>query len=120
MSRNISNYIVYKAAHELVLKVYAVTQSFPREEKFGLISQMRRSSASVPTNLAEGAARDSEAEFRYFVNIARGSLAEFKYQLFLCRDLHYISNDLFAELEKKTNDIGKMLTGLHQKLKAKS
>ena len=81
---------------------------------------MRRSSASIPMNLAEGAARAGEAEFRHFVNIARGSLAELKYQMMLARDLGYIDKEMIHDLEDKAIEIGKMLTGLFQKLNAKS
>ena len=118
MGRDIRKYEVFKQAHRLVLRVYSVTRNFPSEEKFGLVNQMRRSAYSIPMNLIEGAARDSEAEFRHFVNIARGSCAEIQYQLQLCCELKYIIEKEFEELDEGYSDIGKMLTGLMKKLKA--
>ncbi len=118
MSRDISKYIVFQKSHDLVLNIYKTTHRFPNDEKYGLSSQMRRSAASIPMNLAEGAARAGEAEFRHFVNIARGSLAELKYQLMLARDLGYIEKEIMNDLVGKADEIGKMLTVLFQKLKA--
>ena len=120
MSREIKKYEVFKKAHQLVLKVYSITKKFPAEERYGLVSQMRRSAYSIPMNLIEGGARDSEAEFRYFVNIACGSSAEVQYQLELVRDLQYITQQEYVELDKEYNDVGKMLNGLMKKLSANS
>ena len=120
MSREIRKYTVFKKSHRLALDIYTVTKSFPAEEKFGLISQMRRSAYSIPMNLLEGGMRDSEAEFRHFVNIARGSCAELLYQIEFSRDLGYINTEKFIQLSTPCDEIGKMLTRLFQKLKAKS
>ena len=120
MARDVKNYTVFKKAHQLALDIYSVTRQFPSEEKFGLVSQMRRSAYSIPMNLMEGGMRDSEAEFRHFVNIARGSCAELQYQLEFSRDLGYIDSEKFSKLSEPCNEVGKMLTGLFQKLKAKS
>jgi four helix bundle protein len=119
MGRNIKKYEVFKHAHSLVLKVYAITKQFPPEEKYGLSNQMRRSAYSIPMNLIEGGARNSEAEFRQFINIARGSCAEIQYQLELIRDLEYISIETFNEIHSKYDKIGKMLNVLSSRLKAK-
>lgn len=83
---------VYKLAHNLTLKVYQYTQKYPLEERYGLVSQMRRASASVPMNLMEGSHRNNKKEYRQFVGIAKGSSAELKYQLLLSRDLSYITD----------------------------
>ena len=86
---------VFKLAHELTLKVFEITKTFPHEEKFGIVSQMRRAAYSIPMNLMEGSHRLSSKEFtkefRQFVGIAKGSTGEIKYQLLLVRDLIYIS-----------------------------
>jgi four helix bundle protein len=119
MSREVKKYEVYKKAHQLVLRIYAVTKKFPADEKYGLISQMRRCAYSIPMNLIEGGARNSEAEFRQFVNIARGSCAEIQYQLTLVRDLQYLAEGEYEVLDKSYEEIGKMLTGLMQKLNDK-
>lgn len=120
MARDVKNYTVFKKAHQLALNIYAITKLLPTEERFGLVSQMRRSAYSIPMNLIEGGMRDSEAEFRHFVNIARGSCAELQYQLEFSRDLGYIDSQKFTQLFSPYDEIGKMLTILFQKLKAKS
>ena len=120
MGRDIRNYKVSQLSHKLTLRIYELTKRFPAEERFGLISQMRRSAYSIPMNLVEGGARKSECEFRQFVNIAKGSSAEIQYQLELVRDLAYITNDEYTELNNTYTEVGKMLTGLLVKLKANS
>ena len=90
--------------------IYDVTRTFPNEEKFGLVSQMRRAAVSVPANIAEGFKRYSFKEKRHFYNIAEGSLEELKYFLILCKDLGYIaSNEEFIE---RANTVGRLLNGL--------
>jgi four helix bundle protein len=120
VSRDIKKYEVYKKAHQLVLKVYSMTRRFPSEEKYGLVSQMRRCAYSIPMNLIEGGARSSEAEFRQFVNVARGSYAEIQYRLELACDLEYINERQYSELDEGYSEIGKMLTRLIEKLTANS
>ncbi|NOZ60393.1 MAG: four helix bundle protein [Calditrichaeota bacterium] len=117
MSRNIRNYDVFKLSHEMVLKIYEVTKSFPKEERYGLTSQLRRAAYSIPMNLIEGGAKNSEGEFRRFVDIAVGSCAEVEYQLELCFDLKYLSESLFRPLGANYSSIGKMLNRLYQKLR---
>ena len=89
---------VFKLAHKLALKAYAATRTFPREELFGLGSQVRRATASVGMNLMEGALRLGSKEYRQFVGIARGSAGEVCYQLLLARDLKYIANQDYQEM----------------------
>lgn len=108
---------VFKLAHELTLKVYRITAEFPREESFGLVSQMRRAASSVGMNLVEGSMRLHRGEFRQFVGIARGSAAEVSYQLLLARDLGYISNKGYDDLRSAYERVGRMLTRLGQSLK---
>ena len=120
MGRDVRKYEVFKRAHQQTLKIYAMTKSFPSEERYGLVSQMRRSAYSIPMNLIEGGARIGEGEFRQFVNIARGSCAEIQYQLELVRDLGYITEQKFNEFNEDYTIVGKMLTSLLNKLSAKS
>ncbi len=82
---------VWKRSHALTLEIYGLTRGFSRDEIYGLTSQMRRSSSSIPTNIAEGCGRDSSAEFTRFLVIAAGSASELDYQILLARDLEYIS-----------------------------
>ena len=92
---------VWQEAMALVRRVYEVSASFPADEKFGLITQIRRSAVSVPSNIAEGAARGSRREFSQFLVIARGSLSELETQLRIARDLGYTdTSDMLDEVEK--------------------
>jgi four helix bundle protein len=109
---------VWQKAHELTLAVYQVTAAFPREELYGLTSQLRRCSASIPANLAEGCGRNGDAEFARFCSIAIGSASELEYHLLLAKDLKMIKPKDHAELSERAIEIQKKLTGLHQKLKA--
>lgn len=111
---------VFKKIHALVLKIYELTKQFPPEERFGLISQIRRSALSIPSNLIEGANRLNSKEYRQFVGIARGSAAELKYQLLLSRDLEYVSDDVYQSTNSEILDISKMLFGLAKSLEKRS
>lgn len=103
----------WKRAMELVKAVYQVTSSFPAEERYCLVQQMRRAAVSIPSNLAEGAGRNGAKEYLHFIGIARGSLAELDTQLQLSVMLGYTPQDHSAfELTDRT---GKLLTGLHKK-----
>jgi four helix bundle protein len=108
--------LVWQKAHELVLKVYDITKGFPREEQFGLASQMRRAAVSIPSNIVEGKARGTNKEYKRFLLISRGSLEELKYQLFLSRDLKYLDEMTYVNITELTDEIGKMLNGLVRKL----
>lgn len=90
-----SNLEVWKLAHQLTIDVYKITQNFPKSEQFGLVSQVRRSVSSVPTNIIEGQARQYKKEFIQFLYIAKGSLEETNYHLFLSKDLGYISEEQY-------------------------
>ncbi len=109
---------VWERAHHMILKIYKVTEKFPREELYGLISQIRRAGVSIPTNIAEGAIRSSDADFARFLYIALGSTSELEYLILLSQDLKYIKSELYNELNNEINEIKKMLIALIQKLKA--
>jgi four helix bundle protein len=107
---------VFKLSHSLTLEIYRITKSFPEEEKFGLISQMRKAAYSIPMNLMEGAHRLGSKEYRQFIGIARGSTGEIKYQLLLVRDLNYISENEYSDLLSKYERVSQMLTKLAKSL----
>ena len=109
--------MVWQKAHELTLSVYQDTTSFPVDERFGLTSQLRRASASIAANIAEGCGRDGDAELERFLTIATGSASEVEYHLLLARDL-----ELLAEADDRRNneqicELKRMLASLIQKLK---
>lgn len=108
---------VWKMSMEFVKEIYQVTESFPKSEVYGLTSQMRRSAISIPSNLAEGAARKGTKEFRQFLNVAQGSISELDTQIELAMMLNYIDKDLSEKLVEKLNSISKMLFGLARSLK---
>ena len=109
---------VWQKAHQLTLTVYRLTASFPQTERYGLTSQLRRSSASVAANLAEGCGRNGDAELARFCSIAMGSASESEYHLLLARDLKLLKVTDYAELTQQTTEVKRMLTGLIQKLTA--
>lgn len=114
--RKVEELDVFKLSHSLTLEIYRFTKSFPDEEKFGLISQMRKAAYSIPMNLMEGAHRLGSKEYRQFIGIARGSAGEIKYQLLLVRDLNYISNNEYSDLTSKYERVSQMLTKLARSL----
>ncbi len=107
---------VWKKSIELVTLVYEITKSFPTEEVYGITNQIRRSAVSIPSNIAEGAGRGSDAEFIRFLNIAQGSLSELETQLIISQNLKYLtSKEIFKILE----EIRKMMWGLKNYLQNK-
>ena len=108
---------VWKKAHELVLDVYRLTAVFPNEEKYGLVSQMRRASVSVPANIAEGYKRRSRKEKIRFYNIAEASLEELRYYFLLCDDLGLANNGM--DLDEKADSVARMLNGLIRKIESR-
>ena len=108
---------VWEKSHDLTLRMYELTSQFPREEIYGLTSQIRRSCASIPTNIAEGCGRGSSADFARFLQIAIGSANETEYLILLARDLKYLNANQYAELINTTIEVGKMLTALLKRLK---
>ena len=109
---------VWEKAHHLTLALYHVTTAFPREEMYGLTSQMRRAASSIPSNIAEGCGREGDAELSRFCTIARSSASELEYQLLLARDLKLIQPNEYEQLAQQTIEIKRMLTVLVQKLNA--
>ena len=107
---------VWQKAHQLTLTIYKITRSFPADERFGLTSQIRRSAASICSNISEGY-KKSRREFVRFLDISIGSLEETKYHLLLSRDLSYLKLDQFNELYNLSSEIGKMLNSLTNKLR---
>lgn len=107
---------VWQQAMRLTQTIYEITKSFPAEEKFGLVSQMRRAAVSIPCNIAEGAARQGKREFRNFVSMAQGSLSELDTQLELAVLLGYLRRERLDELSDQLLRIDKMLTGLIRSL----
>jgi four helix bundle protein len=108
---------VWRLSMELSRRVYRLTAGFPGEEKFGLVSQMRRAAVSIPSNLAEGAARSSNNEFRNFLSIARSSLSELDTQLDLSRQLDFITEKARTEVDVLLVRVDKMLYALYQSKK---
>ena len=109
---------IWQRSHTLTLKIYSVTQAFPKEEVYDLTSQMRRSASSVPTNIAEGCGRESLVEFKRFLTIAAGSSSELQYQCILSKDLDYLNETIFKELFDEISQIRRMIFGYAEKLKA--
>ena len=107
---------VWQKSHELTLAIYRVTRAFPRDEQYGVTSQLRRSAASIPANLAEGRCRQSDRDFRRFVGIALGSAAETEYHLVLSRDLGYIEDTQYDELSTSVQEVKRMLSALYTRL----
>lgn len=100
---------VWQKAHQLTLLVYQITKNFPSEEKFGLISQIRRAAVSIVSNIVEGFRRKSLKDSLNFYNISESSLEELKYQLLLSLELKFMSNDKFEEINSVAEQVGKML-----------
>ena len=110
------NLIAWQRCHELVLAVYRATEHWPANERFGLTAQIRRAAASAPTNIAEGSAKRGKAEFRRFLDIALGSLAEVSYQLELARDLGFLSEADWQAVEAARDAAGRVTWLLYRSL----
>ncbi len=108
---------VWEKAHQLTLEVYEATNKFPKEELYGLTSQIRRACASIPTNIAEGCGRGSNAEFSRFLQIAMGSASELEYHLLLAHDLKFLTEPAYVHLSASTIEVKKMLAALIIKIK---
>jgi four helix bundle protein len=108
--------VVWQKAHQLVLETYASTKSFPVEERFGLTSQIRRSSSSIPSNIAEGCGRRGNSEFHRFLQVAMGSASELEYQLLLAHDLKYVASTEYEPLNECLIEVKRMLASLISKV----
>lgn len=107
---------VWARAHDLTLEVYKTSARFPRQEMFGLTSQMRRCSASIGANVAEGCGRRGDGEFQRFLQIASGSASELDYHLLLAHDLGYLTENDYVRLAGTLTELRKMLTRLVQRV----
>lgn len=119
MSMQVKSYkdlIVWQKSMDLVAMVYQVTKMFPKEELYGLTNQLRRAAVSIPSNIAEGQARNSTAEFRNFLSIARGSLAEVETQLLIAERLNYLGSEKLREILAVQIEVNKMTNALMNKL----
>jgi len=114
--QNYRNLQIWNLSMELTKNIYEVTQRYPKEEKYGLTSQIRRSAVSVPSNIAEGAGRNGSKEFKNFLGIAMGSLFELDTQIELSYDLKYIRNDNYLILLDKITQLRKMIYHFQKKL----
>ena len=108
---------VWTKSHEFTLGVYRATSGFPREEQYGLTSQLRRCAVSIPSNIAEGCGRDSKADFARFLQIGLGSASEAEYQLLLAKDLGYLNDANYPGLNRAVKEIKRMLTALLKRVR---
>lgn len=107
---------IWRQAHRLTLEIYATTANFPSQERFGLISQLRRCSASIGANIAEGCGKRGNAEFQRFLQIASGSASELDYHLLLSHDLAFLNHEKYQELSTQLGCLRRMLTSLLKKV----
>lgn len=115
---NFRELVVWQKSIDLVVAIYELTKKFPNEEKFGLTTQMQRSATSIPSNVAEGAGRNSGASFKQFVTIAIGSSHELETQMIISKKLGYINVDSYEMVISDLTAIQKMLYGLYNSIKA--
>lgn len=109
----------WRYAHELVVSIYRITKAFPKEETYSLIDQMKRSSVSISSNIAEGFSRHGKKEKIQFYYMAKGSLTELQNQLLVAKDVTYLSNDSFQEIAQKTVTVHKLINGLIKSINPK-
>src|SRR6266567_2594958 len=103
--QNFRELVVWQKAHELTLAVYRATREFPREELYGLVTQVRRAAASIAANIAEGRCRGSDPDFARFLNMAMGSAAETEYHLLLSRDLGFLKSQIYEQLDVQVTEV---------------
>jgi four helix bundle protein len=116
--KNFRELKVWHKSHQLTLNIYQVTARFPQQELYGLTSQIRRASASIPANIAEGCGRGSDADLARFLQIAMGSASELEYHLLLACDLNFIESSHYQQLNSDVTEIKRMLASFIQKLKS--
>lgn len=114
--RNFKELNVWKKSHQMTMEVYRITRAFPSDERFGLVTQLRRSAASVPANIAEGCGRNGDRDFSRFLSIAAGSASETEYHILLAYDLHLMEKNVYLELDRQINEIKRMLNRFIQQL----
>ena len=108
---------IWKRSHKLTIEIYRATQKFPKEEIYGLTSQIRRAVSSIPTNIAEGCGRRMNAELANFLNIASGSASEVEYEILLAEELGYIAKEQSEAWTREISEIRSMLAAYMKKLK---
>ncbi|XWN36124.1 MAG: four helix bundle protein [Balneola sp.] len=108
---------IWQQSMELVTEIYKTTSQFPEEEKYGLTSQLRKSSVSIPSNISEGFGRNSQGDFKRFVNISMGSLFELQTQIEVAKNLEFISEEIFQKLYEDTREIERMMSSFIRTLK---
>ena len=108
---------VWQKAHAFVLKVYQISKDFPKEEMYSLTNQIRRSASSIPANIAEGCGKKTQLEFAHYLNISLGSANETEYFLLLAKDLNYLSEQNYFELNDNINEVKAMLISLINKVR---
>ena len=113
------NLDVWQKAIDFVVNMYKATEKFPKDERFGLTSQVRRAAVSIPANIAEGAARRSDKEFLNFLSIAQASCSEVETELLIAKRLDYLSVEVYDQLKTTSDSIGRMIIGLSKHLKSK-
>ena len=118
--QSFKNLRVWEKAHVLALDVYRSSRSFPREEVYGLTSQIRRASVSIGANIAEGSCRKGDPEFGRFLHIAMGSASELEYHLLVARDLEILRAADYQRLSNEAEEVKRMLASLIHKLRAES
>jgi four helix bundle protein len=111
---------VWETAADFVVRIYKATETFPKEEKFGLTSQIRRAAVSVPANIAEGAGRQSDKEFLHFLSNAQGSASELSTELIISHRLGYLSENVYVQLIQTLDSIGRMIVGLCRHLRGRA
>ena len=115
--QNFKDLLIWQEAHQLTLKIYEPSQDFPKEETFGITSQLRRAAVSIPCNIAEGCGRYTSKDFANFLQIALGSTNETDYLTLLARDLHYLSPDQYTDIQEGLNKIRAMNINLIGKVR---
>ena len=119
MVQSFRDLVVWQKSLQMAVTVYRLTQGFPREEVYGLSSQLRRAAVSVPSNIAEGHGRLGTGEYRQFLGVARGSNFELQTQLEIARALQFGDKELLGEVEGLSHEVGKMIFGVLDSIKAK-
>jgi len=118
--RNFRDLKVWEKAHQLTLATYHMTKNFPKEELYGMTSQLRRACSSTSTNIAEGCGRSTDREFARFLDIAGGSASETEYLYILAKDLGYCADEEYVKLAEDVNEVKRMLNSFTQKLRSEA
>ena len=109
--------VVWEKAHKLTLFIYKITRAFPKEEQYGLVSQIRRAATSTPTNIAEGCGKNTQLDFARYLQHAFGSMQEVQYLSFLSYELKYVDGEDYVTLDNNISEVKAMLIGLIQKVR---